>query len=190
MAVITIVHGIGQQHTGPHRLLAEWEPALLDGLVLAGVGIDHVELACAFYGDLFRHPGTTLALGDPPYDAGDVTEPWEVALLQAWWREAAVVDPGVVGPDEQVMLQGSRSVQRALDALSGSKFFAGVAERVLISHLKQAWAYFHDESLRAAMIGRVADAITSDTRVLIGHSFGSVVAYEALCAHPRWRCKF
>ncbi len=25
------------------------------------------------------------------------------------------------------------------------------------------------------------------TRVLIGHSLGSVVAYECLCAHPEWK---
>ncbi len=28
--------------------------------------------------------------------------------------------------------------------------------------------------------------IESDTRVVIGHSLGSVVAYEALCAHSSW----
>jgi pimeloyl-ACP methyl ester carboxylesterase len=28
--------------------------------------------------------------------------------------------------------------------------------------------------------------VRADTAVLIGHSLGSVVAYEALCAHPEW----
>jgi pimeloyl-ACP methyl ester carboxylesterase len=29
-------------------------------------------------------------------------------------------------------------------------------------------------------------AVAADTRVVVGHSLGSVVAYEALCAHPEW----
>jgi pimeloyl-ACP methyl ester carboxylesterase len=28
--------------------------------------------------------------------------------------------------------------------------------------------------------------MAADTRVVVGHSLGSVVAYEALCAHPQW----
>jgi pimeloyl-ACP methyl ester carboxylesterase len=32
----------------------------------------------------------------------------------------------------------------------------------------------------------VIDAVDENTRVLIGHSLGSVVAYEALCANPTW----
>jgi pimeloyl-ACP methyl ester carboxylesterase len=33
----------------------------------------------------------------------------------------------------------------------------------------------------------VKAGVTPTTRVLIGHSLGSVVAYEALCANPDWR---
>ena len=29
-------------------------------------------------------------------------------------------------------------------------------------------------------------AVDEDTWVVVGHSLGSVVAYEALCAHPEW----
>jgi len=32
----------------------------------------------------------------------------------------------------------------------------------------------------------VEKVITDQTRVLVGHSLGTVVAYEALCAHPEW----
>jgi pimeloyl-ACP methyl ester carboxylesterase len=32
----------------------------------------------------------------------------------------------------------------------------------------------------------VSEAVGEDTRVLVGHSLGSVVAYEALCANPGW----
>ena len=78
-----------------------------------------------------------------------------------------------------------RFVQRALDALSRSRFFAGLAERAFIHDLKQVSAYFHDDDIRREAMRRVEDVV-DDTRVIIGHSLGSVVAYECLCAHPEW----
>ena len=35
---------------------------------------------------------------------------WEVALLEAWWHEAARVDPRVVSPDAQTMARTSNTV--------------------------------------------------------------------------------
>ena len=46
-------------------------------------------------------------------------------------------------------------------------------------------AYFHDDDIRREAMRRVEDVV-DDTRVIIGHSLGSVVAYECLCAHPEW----
>jgi pimeloyl-ACP methyl ester carboxylesterase len=43
-----------------------------------------------------------------------------------------------------------------------------------------------EPDLRRRVQEEVAAAIGPDTRVLIGHSLGSVIAYEALCAHPEW----
>jgi pimeloyl-ACP methyl ester carboxylesterase len=62
-------------------------------------------------------------------------------------------------------------------------------ERALIFALKQVRWYFQDPEIRMAVQQRVADAMTNDTRLLIGHSLGSVVAYEALAAHPQWPVK-
>jgi pimeloyl-ACP methyl ester carboxylesterase len=77
-------------------------------------------------------------------------------------------------------------VQSALNALSCSKFFAGIADRLLIGNLKQVSKYFREDGVRSTAGERVADWIAPDTKVLIGHSLGSIVAYEALCAHPDW----
>ena len=77
-------------------------------------------------------------------------------------------------------------VQAALRALSGSAFFAGLADRVMLFDLQQVRRYMTDPQVRRAVLGRVAAGVGADTRVLVGHSLGSVVAYEALCAHPEW----
>lgn len=86
-----------------------------------------------------------------------------------------------MAPDAEGTLGGvPGSVQAGLRALSQSRFFARVAERMLVADLRQVRRYLTDPVLRAAARQRVMAAIGPDTAV--GHSSGSVVAYEALCA--------
>jgi hypothetical protein len=66
--------------------------------------------------------------------------------------------------------------------LCRSRFFSGVAEKALIYDLKQVGRFLHDPVIRAAARQRVAAAIDKDTGVIVAHSLGTVVAYEALCA--------
>ena len=186
MAKIVAVHGIGQQYKGEEELRSEWLPALKDGLARAErrLADDH-DLVCPFYGDLFRPKGKTALF--PPLDASDVTEAWEEEILEAWWREAEEADSQVPQPDEQTyQVRTPRFVQRALLALSNSKFFAGVAERALVFDLKQVYSYLHDPVIRQEVQRRVVELVSEDTRVIVGHSLGSVVAYEAVCAHAEW----
>lgn len=187
MARVVCVHGIGQQHVGESQLYASWGPALADGLARAAAPpLAARDVTCVFYGDLFRPAGRTLGLLDPPLDASDVADGLESELLLAWWAEAARTDPAVVPPGARTLARTPRTVQRALNALSRSRFFADVALRALVLDLKQVRAYLTDPGLHAEVQRRVAAAVTDDTRVVVGHSLGSVVAYEALCAHPEW----
>lgn len=179
MARILIVHGIGQEYEGPASLHAKLYPALQDGLSRAGINIPAREVSCASYGDVFRPPGEFLA--PVPYlDHLDIEPGYEEQLLLAVWRSAASRDGTVVPPDEEVLSRTPSTARRALAALSGSRFLAGVSERLFIGNLKQVTAYFRDEELRAKVLRIVAAAITDDTEVVIGHSLGSVVSYEAL----------
>jgi len=181
MPRIVCVHGVAQQRKGPQSLHTEWFPALADGCWLAGTKLDPTDVECVFYGGLFRPPGRALGPGDPIIRLEDLDEV-EVALLQAWWTEAARVDGAVVPLDTETLAATPRSVQRARRALSGSRFFAGLAERALLSDLRQVRRYFREPEIRQAAQAIVAGALTPDVRVVVGHSLGSVVAYEALCA--------
>src|SRR5262249_1484601 len=140
---------------------------------------------CAFYGDLFRPPGRRLGVGDPWLQAADATE-FDRELLTAWWRGAAAADEGGIDPDARALARPAGGVQGALRALSGSVFFAGLAERAMLFDLQQVRRYMTDPVVRAVVQERVAAAVDGDTQVVVGHSLGSVVAYEALCAHPGW----
>jgi hypothetical protein len=185
MVKVVGVHGVGHQFKGENTLRAEWLPALKDGLARAGHQLaSDDDFACAFYGDLFRPSGKGAI--DPPYDASDVGDAWEREMLELWWREAARVDAAVSGPDARTKVSVPSVVQRALNALSQSRFFAGLAERALIYDLKQVLRYLREPDVRREARLRVQRAMGPETRVLVGHSLGSVVAYEALCTNPQW----
>jgi hypothetical protein len=179
VAQVVVVHGIGHQFGGAATLAGSCVPALLDGLARAGVTA-RPGIACAFYGDVFRPPERVLG-GEPPYGASDVEPGVEQDLLMAWWAEASRTDAGVPPPDARTLARTPRSVQSALNALSGSAFFTGMAERAMVSNLRQVRRYLTDPQVRRTITARVSAEIGPDTTVVISHSLGSVVAYEALC---------
>lgn len=190
MALIVGVHGIAQQLKGPAVLNTEWWPPIRDGVGASGCELAEGALVCAFYGGLFRPPGKVRGTTDPAFRAADVSEPFEKELLRAWWVEAATAEPDrVVSPNANVRLAVPGSVQAGLRALSHSRFFMGIAEQALIGSLKQVRRYIHEPAIRLAAQDSVNAVVTSDTRVIVAHSLGSVVAYEALHRYaksPNW----
>jgi hypothetical protein len=191
VARMVAVHGINNTYSGPRNMAADWVPALLDGIDLAGharpLGPDDV--GCAFYGDLFRKPGRVLGDEDlAVLGPEDVTDPVDAEVLAAWWRAAAGSDPGVMPPGVRT-LGSVAGMQAALAALSGSRFLAGTTERLLIMWLRQVRAYFTQSGLREQIQQRFSAVVGADTEVVVAHSLGSVVAYEGLCAHPEWNVR-
>lgn len=190
MARVVCVHGIGQQSAGEQSLLAEWYPALVDGLTRARrLQIAEQDIGMAFYGDLFRPLGEWLAVGDPPYTAADVEPGIEQELLFAWWHAAAEVDERVAPPEGDTLIRTHRSVQAALRQLSRARFFGDPALRALVFDLKQVRRYLTEPGTRSLVRARVEAMIGPDTQVVVAHSLGSVVAYEALCAAPEHRVR-
>ncbi|WP_327712483.1 hypothetical protein OG912_33070 [Streptomyces sp. NBC_00464] len=187
MTHVVLVHGIAQQLKGPETIAEAWLPSLNDGLTLSGAGtLPRDDVSAAFYGDLFRRPGHR-GLGEPPLDASDVEPGLEHELLLSWWKAAADAESRVPGMDATGRLRTPRIVQRALNALSHSTFFAGLAEGAMIGSARQVRRYFTEPQVRGAAGERLARAVTGKTTVIVAHSLGSVVAYETLCAHPQWQ---
>jgi hypothetical protein len=194
MAKILIVHGISNQYVGESELLAAWFPALRDGLLRAGCstlpGVD--DCFCPFYGDLFRPAGHLAIESTPaPEDVEDATEA-EARLLEAIWKSAAENDPQVPGPSAygETLFRAPRIAERALNALAKSKFFANYTPLRLFGDLKQVDLYLDDSNVHRQVLERVTARIDSQTRLVIGHSLGSVVAYEAVCKNPQRVCAF
>ena len=184
MSRILVIHGIGQEMEGPSTLHARFFPALHDGLSRAGIDIEPQDATFVSYGELFRPPAEFLAPA-PYYDASSIEHGYEEDLLLAIWTRASSCDETIVPPCEEVLSRTPSAARRALAALSRSQFLAGIAERSFVGDLKQVRSYFCDENTRTAIHNEVAQAITADTRVVVGHSLGSVVAYEVLFSDPQ-----
>src|SRR5215831_7198585 len=80
--------------------------------------------------------------------------------------------------------QGARAAARsAINSLARIRWFApfglGFASRFVARSLTQVTRYLSDDAVRDEALARVHALLTPGTRALIGHSLGSVVAFEA-----------
>jgi hypothetical protein len=187
MRTVIAVHGVGHQFAGPRSVLAEWEPAMRDGLGLAAYSQPHnVLVKCAFYGDLFRGTGVQAkgGLGMPALGWNDIEKGFEQEFL-GLLATTLSNEEGVLSRPAKA--RTPRVVQRLVNLILSNAFWAGVSEAALVFDLKQVKSYFFSEAIRDAAVARVAECVGADTRVIVGHSLGSIVAYEALCRHPEWQ---
>lgn len=135
------------------------------------------EVRVAFYGDLFR-PAGTKAGGGAPYTSAHLTS-FERELLQVWY-ERAVAQETASSLGENTKGPPSIAVQFMLRRLLQSQAFVGVAERAFVGNLKQTVDFLTNLEVKKRVLQRIADEVTAETTVIIGHSLGSVVAYEYL----------
>ncbi|MFD0360858.1 hypothetical protein ACFQZZ_05275 [Nocardia sp. GCM10030253] len=203
MAAIVLVHGIAQEQYAADVLEAQWIPALAGGVRAAG----HPELAdrlwrgplpgapevrMAFYGNAFLDPGaqggTAPVDDDDPELSEKLAGEWlataaahandlrDQVEAQRYLDNAALGDKG-----EQGVMAKARLAANALTRL---KWFApfgfGLAGKFVNRSLAQVTRYLSDDTVRKHAQQQVLDLIGPETRLVIGHSLGSVVAYEAL----------
>jgi hypothetical protein len=197
---VVAIHGIGHRFEGSETIREAWLPALNSGLQEAGYALlDSPDFLPIFFGSIFRPPGkrgfdVTLSADE---------ERWAQELLVEFNREAARLseqnrgdsdptgeDPRIQAPDADSLSRSRapNSMQAILRQLSKSRFFKALApERLLLADLAEVRRFLHEAAIKAAVLERCEKDIKPGARVVIGHSLGSVVAYEALCRHPEWR---
>lgn len=204
MADIILVHGIDQQQKPADKLESEWLPALAGGVRVAGFPEvadrmwrgackpESIETRMAYYGNLFLAPGQQ---GDDPSDFTAQEAEFADALALEWLKRTAAR-----ASKEKVRAAGGRelayvtrqmgaeqgvgsAVRGAIDSLAKISWFApfgmAFAERFVKRALAQVTRYFTDDAIRAAALESVLKLVDARTKVLIGHSLGSIVAYEA-----------
>ncbi len=189
MTAIVGVHGIMNQQRGRHQLIADWGPALADGIErAAGHQVPVPELDISFYGDLY------LARRVATKGRGAAEEPGELSGLSAdEINDLADAVDEVAGTGDDLadvddvaaksLMTSPQWVQwslRRLDRAFGSR----AAAVLYLGALRQVRRYLCDAALKAEADQRTAAVVSDDCRVLIGHSLGSVVAFEYLRQHP------
>lgn len=184
MATIVGIHGISQQYQSGPELTSTWFDALRGGLEAAGFkaksdALREEALRVAFFGDLFRSRGTMGAA--PRYTAADLEAGYERSMLAGFYEAAAKQDESLHPTNDEMGV--SPGLQQMLRRLAQSKALAGIVESLFVRDLKQVNWFLHDAATKDQVLRRVAAEVGEDTRIVVGHSLGSVVVYEYLCRY-------
>jgi hypothetical protein len=185
MVDVVGVHGISQQQGGRLQMMGPWQRALGDGVERArGRHFRKPSLDIAYYGDFFLKSSTSK--GPVPEDLVEFDEDY-VAFFEEIQDE--VVDPGPpVEPADVVRAKkGMRELPTPLAKLAGSldQRFMVAGKVLFFGDLTQVRRYQRDDALAQDVLGRVREALEDGgPPILVGHSLGSIVVYEALCMLP------
>ncbi|ORW30604.1 hypothetical protein AWB91_20285 [Mycobacterium paraense] len=209
MATIVLVHGIAQEQSNAKALESIWTPALARGVANSGnqqladrIGSDKsdgIEARMAFYGGLFAVDGVQgdavdLDTERLPAELEDLTERLAITWLEAAASSAADPDDRRQAQHDLAVIRGEvvgevqglpgKVGRPALRALAGQRWFApfgfGLASRFVWKSLTQVTRYLTDDHIRTSAQNYVLELIGPETRMVVGHSLGSVVAYQAL----------
>lgn len=95
------------------------------------------------------------------------------------------------GSDEERRLEQSRAgVAEALSDLQGADTLAALgqaaSEATFDRTVDMVNVMLTETDLRDRLRDRIESVVADDTRVLVAHSFGTVLSYTALCNHPDW----
>ena len=203
MATIVLVHGIAQEQRSAAELETEWLPSLAGGLENAG----HTPLAdrlrdggftvrMAFYGNKFLTPDHQGLEPEPlTADEESIAEQLALDLLRSAADSSNPKDAGEARRELATLTADPHDAQgivkatavRAAATLDRIPWFGrGTlnAASVVNRTLAQVTRYLDDPAIHDYAIEQVNKHLTPETRVVIGHSLGSVVAYDTLRTRP------
>ncbi|MDX8055613.1 hypothetical protein SK571_40085 [Lentzea sp. BCCO 10_0798] len=165
MAHIVGIHGIWNNRSARAQMHEEWLAAITRGLKnVRSAHTDTLTFESAFYGHEYNDG---KASDDPHYTEADLDEGFETEFAEAM---AATL------PDETDGHKGGRD---ALIRLVNCDLAEGVMSR-LVGFIKQVRRYLEDDEFRRLVHAEVSNAMETRPQVVIGHSLGSVIAYDWL----------
>jgi len=184
---LVFIHGRSQQGKDPVRLQQQWVNALNEGLKKSNIELPHgIEVAFPFYGDRLDELLKEL---DAPL-VSDVT-------LRGAAQDSAEADfrgellyeiaqgAGVTDADIQSHFKGTQQekgplnwewVQSILSALDKTP----LGEVAIDVFTRDVYVYLTNRSVRKAIDEIVSASLSDVPCVVVGHSLGSVVAYNVL----------
>jgi hypothetical protein len=179
MTPLLAVHGIWNGIAGvtpeqaSRQLAAKWRPELAAGYREAGLDAEPPDIVAPYYAHLLA-----VHAQGAPTDLDTLT-PAEKLLAWAWMKELGV-------PNEAAQGYATVPLRQGLDWLAKRRGPApAVLARLMTAFLREVFVYLSRPALRTRVRAVVIDALrTHRPKVVVAHSLGSVVAYEALHARP------
>jgi len=186
---LLLVHGRSQGGKDPVKLKAEWLGALDKGFEKAGLTLPaDVVIDFPFYGDRldefvrqFELPADPAIIpkGSPAFD--------EFAAFRAEVAAEMQVRAGITDVQVQAEMRPApaekgiqnwewvQAIVRLLD-----RNFTGLSQTTIEVFLRDVFLYTRRSVVRDTIDKIVSDTLKNDTTVVVGHSLGSVVAYNVL----------
>jgi hypothetical protein len=179
------IHGINQHRRSPRELQELWSQAIWAGLAAVGIELaDKPVFVLVYYADLLEaHRAEWKAADDAQVDA--IHEPEVAALIIEWVTALDAASSNRADQQSKGELAGvpptPQSVQWAVQYLAASPGLQGLGEEGVRRLARHLHAYLSYPEAREQIQRAVGDqAGPEPIDVLIGHSMGSVVAYEWL----------
>lgn len=184
MSRIVGVHGIRQSRTSKSRLTAEWSKALNRGLKgIEQPGISEGDLELPHWTGLLARGADRLGGLDDLFDADAPMSEEEAAFVAGALEE--VVDQEALARVGEVELQ-TLGLPRLWPARLTRLVMAYDLRHprgggwLFVSAMREVRFYLYEPELSARVRSLVADAFAEDTTVVVGHSLGSVIAFDLL----------
>lgn len=183
MSLMVGIHGISPKPLNRKEMETTWRQNLEDGLQVAhGRPVTPPTLSLVFFDDLVMAPVTSAVKGPADLKTGiESLDAEELSEFEATARELLTpeerAEAKALPPDKAITwVPGPlATLMAALD-----RHFGAAAVALLIWEFKQVRRYLRDRAIKAEVDRRVCEKVTVDSRVLFGHSLGSVVAFEFL----------
>lgn len=193
---ILLVHGRGQAGKNPATLQEEWQQALNRGLAASQMSLPkEVEITFPFYGDVLEKFATQFDLAVDEIagvkGVGASNEFSEfVASVALEAKSAKQISDAEVGA-RMVALHGKQAIEKgpqnwewiqSIVSILDSRFPLAT-EKLFSCFLRDVFLYTRRKKVRASIDNIVADMITDKPTVVVGHSLGSIVAYNVMCKY-------
>jgi hypothetical protein len=191
---LVLVHGRSQQGLNPVNLKSEWLEALGKGAQAAGRTLpDNLQVAFPYYGDTldrFAREYNIPLTSDIRSRGNQVDDEFlvfQAEVAESLRQRAGVTDVQVDAeyganpkPKGPLNWEWVQAILRALDKHGG-----GMSEAALESFTRDVFLYTTRAGVRREIDGIVADALSEEPTVVVGHSLGSVVAYSVMGSDRR-----